>query len=203
MAEQKTNAMRILDQKNIRYEVITYDVGDFKDSILAAEKAGIPLDKEYKTLIAQGKSERYSVFVVPAASEMDMKKAARAVDEKSVSLIPVKDINRITGYVRGGCSPLGIKRQCRIVIDESAKHHNLVYISGGKLGCTISLSPLDLADAADAVFGDITLVYQNDDPQIVTSRHNHDIDNRSDPDNSNGPTVLADVWNTDVRIAHY
>lgn len=161
MAEQKTNAMRILDQRRMHYDVILYDAGDFTNGVDAAAKAGIPIELEYKTLIAQGKSERYSVFVVPAAKEMDMKKAARSVEEKSIDLIPVKDINRITGYVRGGCSPLGIKRQCRIVIDESARNLEKMYVSGGKIGCTICLAPKDLAEAANARFADIVLSSPN------------------------------------------
>ena len=157
MAEQRTNAMRILDQHRMHYDVITYDAGEFTNGIDAAAKAGIPLELEYKTLVAQGKSEKYSVFEVPAAKEMDMKKAARSVDEKSIDLIPVKNINRITGYVRGGCSPLGIKRQCRIVIDASAQDLEKMYVSGGKIGCTLCLSPIDLAEAANARFADIVL----------------------------------------------
>lgn len=162
MAEQKTNAMRILDQQKMKYGVIYYEVvGEFVSGVDVAEKTNVPLDRDFKTLIAQGKSEKYSVFVLPVAEEMDMKKAARAVGEKSIDLIPVKDINRITGYVRGGCSPLGIKRQCKVVIHESAKDLDTVYVSGGKLGCTIFLSPLDLAKAANAVFADIVLDHQN------------------------------------------
>ena len=158
MAEQKTNAMRILDQLKMGYGVIHYEVeGEFTNGVDAARKIGVPEEQNYKTLVAQGKSERYYVFVLPVAKEMDMKKAARSVGEKSVELIPVKDINRLTGYVRGGCSPLGIKRQCRTVIDESAKTLKTVYVSGGKLGCTIYLSPLDLAKAAKAEFADIVL----------------------------------------------
>ncbi|MBQ6547565.1 MAG: Cys-tRNA(Pro) deacylase [Candidatus Methanomethylophilaceae archaeon] len=158
MAEQKTNAMRILDQLKIPYGTIYYEVeGEFTSGNDVAKKTGVPEDQDFKTLIAQGKSERYSVFVLPVSHEMDMKKAAKAVGEKSVDLIPVKDINRITGYVRGGCSPLGIKRQCRIVIHESAKDYDTIYVSGGKLGCTIYLNPYDLAKAAKAEFADIVL----------------------------------------------
>ena len=156
MKEQKTNAMRILDQMKIPYGTIYYEVtGEFISGNDVAQKTGVPEDQDFKTLVAQGKSERYYVFVLPVSHEMDMKKAAASVGEKSVNLIPVKDINRLTGYVRGGCSPLGIKRQCRTVIHESAKDFETVYVSGGKLGCTIYLNPLDLARAADAVFADI------------------------------------------------
>ena len=158
MTEQKTNAMRILDQQKIPYGTIFYEVeGEFTNGNDVAKKTGVPEDQDFKTLVAQGKSERYCVFVLPVSHEMDMKKAARSVGEKSVELIPVKDINRITGYVRGGCSPLGIKRQCKIVIHESAKDFETIYISGGKLGCTISLNPYDLAKAAKAEFADIVL----------------------------------------------
>ena len=156
MKEQKTNAMRILDQMKIPYGTIYYEVnGEFISGNDVARKTGVPEDQDFKTLVAQGKSERYYVFVLPVSHEMDMKKAAASVGEKSVSLIPVKDINRLTGYVRGGCSPLGMKRQCRTVIHESAKDYDTVYVSGGKLGCTIYLNPFDLAKAADAVFADI------------------------------------------------
>ena len=156
--EQKTNAMRILDQKGIEYGTIYYDAsGEFISGNDVAKKTGVPEDQDFKTLVAQGKSERYYVFVLPVSHEMDMKKAAASVGEKSVNLIPVKDINRLTGYVRGGCSPLGIKRQCKVVIHESAKDFEKVYVSGGKLGCTIFLDPLDLAEAADAIFADIVL----------------------------------------------
>lgn len=157
MAEQKTNAMRILDQKNIHYDTIYYECDNFTNGMDVAIKTGIPPEQEFKTLIAQGKSEKYSVFVVPVTCELDMKKAARSVGEKSVDLIPTKDINKITGYVRGGCSPLGIKRQMRTVIDLSAKNHDRIFVSGGKIGCTISLAPEDLASAAGAQFADIVL----------------------------------------------
>lgn len=158
MAEQKTNAMRILDQLKMEYGVIHYEVnGEFTSGNDVAKKTGVPEDQDFKTLIAQGKSEKYSVFVLPVSHEMDMKKAAKAVGEKSVELIPVKDINRITGYVRGGCSPLGIKRVCKTVIHESALNYDKVYVSGGKIGCTIFLDPKDLAKAANAQFADIVL----------------------------------------------
>ena len=161
VAEQKTNAMRILDQLKMQYGVIHYEVeGEFTNGVDAAHKSGVPEEQNFKTLVAQGKSERYYVFVLPVAHEMDMKKAAKSVGEKAVELIPVKDINRLTGYVRGGCSPLGIKRQCRTVIDSTARDFDTVYVSGGKLGCTIYLSPLDLAKAAKAEFADILLSSQ-------------------------------------------
>lgn len=157
MSEQKTNAMRILDQHNIPYGTLYYECDEFKDGVDVAIKTNVPLEQDFKTLVAQGKSEKYCVFVLPVNHEMDMKKAAKAVDEKSVNLIPVKDINRITGYVRGGCSPLGIRRVCRTVVHESAKDFDTIYISGGRLGCTISLSPDDLVSVVNGSFADIVI----------------------------------------------
>ena len=157
MSEQKTNAMRILDQKKMKYDVLHYDPGNFVNSLEVSKKLDIDIDAMFKTLIAQGKSERYYAFVIPGNRELDMKKAARSVNEKSIDLIPVKDINRLTGYVRGGCSPLGIKRQCKVVIDASCRSHDIMYVSGGKLGCTLCLSPQDLVDACNASTEDITL----------------------------------------------
>ena len=154
---QKTNAMRILDQKGIPYGTVTYQCDGFISGVEVAKKTGVPMERMFKTLVAQGKSEKYHVFVIPVDKELDMKKAARAVSEKSVELIPVKDINRITGYVRGGCSPLGIKRQCRIVIHSSCNDIDEICVSAGILGCSITLKPGDLVRAADAAVTDIVL----------------------------------------------
>ena len=105
--EAKTNAMRMLDKKKIPYEALTYEVDEFIDGMHCAEITGAPVDASYKTLVMQGKSKQYYVFVIPIACEVDLKKAARSVGEKSVEMIHVKDITKITGYVRGGCSPTG------------------------------------------------------------------------------------------------
>ena len=154
---QKTNAMRILDQKKIAYDVIMYHCEQFISGVEVAKKTGVPVEEMFKTLVAQGKSERYHVFVIPVNRELDMKRAARAVEEKSVELIPVKDINRITGYVRGGCSPLGIKRHCSVTVHDSCLGLSKICISAGVLGCSISLAPKDLLSAADGKAVDITL----------------------------------------------
>ncbi len=157
MGDQKTNAMRILDQNHILYGVIIYDCDDFIDAVHASEVSGVPISSTYKTLVGQGKSEKYCIMVVPALSELDLKKAAKALAEKSIELIPVKDINKVTGYVRGGCSPLGIKRACKIVIDSSIFDHEKIHISGGRVGCTLSLDPKDLVHVTNAIVEDITL----------------------------------------------
>ena len=118
--EIKTNAMRILDRNKISYEIITYECDEFIDGLHTAEKTGAPVEQSFKTLVAQGKSGQFYVFVIPIAKEVDLKAAARAVGEKSVSMIHVKDITNVTGYVRGGCSPLGMKKQFPTVIHSDA-----------------------------------------------------------------------------------
>lgn len=154
--ETKTNAMRILDRNKIPYEVINYECDTFIDGLHTAEKTGAPVEQSFKTLVAQGKSREYYVFVIPIAREVHLKTAAKAVGEKSVEMIHVKDITKITGYVRGGCSPLGMKKQFRTVIDKSAESFEQIYVSGGRLGSTIKVSPLALAKVVKAVFTDIT-----------------------------------------------
>lgn len=154
--EVKTNAVRILDRNKINYELLTYECDEFIDGLHTAEKTGAPVEQSYKTLVMQGKSKQYYVFVIQIAEEVDLKAAARAVGEKSVEMIHVKDITAITGYVRGGCSPLGMKKQFPTVIDQSAQSFDEIYVSGGRIGTTVRLSPKDLANVVRATFADIT-----------------------------------------------
>ena len=153
--EAKTNAMRMLDKKKIAYEALTYEVETFIDGMHCAELTGAPVDASYKTLVMQGKSKQYYVFVIPIACEVDLKKAARSVGEKSVEMIHVKDITKITGYVRGGCSPLGMKKMFPTVIDESAKNFAEIYVSGGRIGLTLKMKPQDLVAVTNAQLVDI------------------------------------------------
>ena len=153
--EAKTNAMRMLDKKKIAYEALTYEVDTFIDGMHCAELTGAPVDASYKTLVMQGKSKQYYVFVIPIACEGDLKKAARSVGEKSVEMIHVKDITKITGYVRGGCSPLGMKKMFPTVIDESAKNFAEIYVSGGRIGLTLKMKPQDLVAVTNAQLVDI------------------------------------------------
>lgn len=155
--EAKTNAMRILERKKVAYEPIAYECGEFIDGIHCAEITGIPLDQSFKTLVMQGKSGQYYVFVVPTDQEVDLKKAAKIVGEKSIEMIHVKDITKITGYVRGGCSPVGMKKQFPTVIHESAETFDQIYVSGGRIGLTLKLNPHELASAVNAQFADIIL----------------------------------------------
>ena len=153
--EVKTNAMRILDKHKIPYELITYECDEFIDGLHTAQKTGAPVEQSFKTLVMQGKSNQYFVFVVPIAEEVHLKNAAKIVGEKSLEMIPVKDINKITGYIRGGCTPLGMKKQYPTVIHESAADFDRIYISGGRLGTTILVSPKALADVTGAKFANV------------------------------------------------
>ena len=155
--ELKTNAMRFLDKSKIEYTVQTYECDEFIDGIHTAEKLGQPLDETFKTLVAQGKSGSYYCFLIPVALELDMKKADKSVGEKSVELIHVKDITKITGYVRGGCTPIGMKKQFMTVIHESAAELPMFFISGGRIGTQIHLSPQELVKAIRGKFEDIIM----------------------------------------------
>lgn len=148
----KTNAMRLLDAAGISYHVHHYNVKDGKiDGLSVAEKTGLPPEKVFKTLVAQSSSQLY-VFVVPVTAELNLKRAAKAAGEKNIDLIPVKDIQKQTGYIRGGCSPLGMKKEYLTFIHSSAEHLNSMIISGGKIGLQIELAPEDLAGLVKASF---------------------------------------------------
>ena len=155
--ELKTNAMRFLDKNKINYEITVYDCPEFIDGATVARKLGQPEEETFKTLVAQGKSGNYYCFLIPVLLELDMKKAAKSVGEKSVELIAVKDITKITGYVRGGCTPIGMKKQFVTVVHNTAEKLSLFYISGGRIGTQIQLSPSELVDAIRGSFADIVL----------------------------------------------
>lgn len=153
--EVKTNAMRILDKNKIPYEIIQYECDEFIDGLHSAEKTGAPIEQSFKTLVMQGKSRQYYVFVLPIAEEVDLKAAARTVGEKSVEMIHVKDITAITGYVRGGCTPLGMKKQFPTILHESARNFDRIYVSGGRIGTTIIVNPDDLLSVVRGQYADI------------------------------------------------
>ncbi len=154
--EIKTNAMRILDGLKLPYSHYTYECETFVDGIQVADLLGLPHEKVYKTLVTRGNDGNYYVFVLPIEAELDLKKAARAVGAKSVAMIPVKDINQVTGYIRGGCTALGMKKQYRTVIDESARRQPSIIVSGGRIGSQIELEPEHLRQASGAEFADVT-----------------------------------------------
>lgn len=155
--EIKTNAMRILDKLKINYQHQSYVCTEFVDGRQTADLLNLPYKQVYKTLVTAGKSKNYFVFVIPIDKELDMKKAAKSVGEKSIAMIHLKDLTLITGYVRGGCTAIGMKKQFKTVIDETAKNFDTIYISGGKVGLQLELSPDDFCRAALAVYDDVMM----------------------------------------------
>ena len=143
----KTNAMRILDSKKVSYEMLSYESEDGKiDGISVAHKIGVDEKNVFKTLVAQGTSKELYVFVIPVAEELDLKNAAKIAGEKKVEMIAVKDIMKYTGYIRGGCSPLGMKKQFRTFMYEDSLNQDTIYFSAGKIGMQIEMDPKDLVD---------------------------------------------------------
>lgn len=142
MKEIKTNVMRILEKEQIPYTAHTYPHGkDAVDGVTVAELTGQDPAQVFKTLVTKGASGGYFVFVVPVAKELDLKKCARSVGEKSVEMIPVKDITKVTGYVRGGCSPVGMKKAYPTVFHLTAAAIPRIIVSAGKIGYQIDLAP--------------------------------------------------------------
>ncbi len=154
--EAKTNAMRILERQKVHYEVLTYECDEFIDGIHTADLTGAPYEQSYKTLVMEGKSREHYVFVIPIEREVDRKAAAKAVGEKSVDMIHVKDIQKITGYVRGGCSPLGMKKQFVTVFDKSVKDFEEIYVSGGRIGVTLKIPVEDLLRVTGGITAAVT-----------------------------------------------
>ena len=157
MSEAKTNAMRMLDREKIPYNVHTYDNSDGKiDGPSVAAKIGQDPKRVWKTLVTKGSSGGYFVFVLPVELDLDLKRAAKAVGEKSVSMIRVDEINKVTGYIRGGCSPVGMKKLYPTVFDRRVEGLPTVVVSGGRIGTQIELEPDALLKAVKAVTADIT-----------------------------------------------
>ena len=152
--ENKTNAMRQLEKLGIPYSYRTYECDEFTDGQHTADMLGLPHERVFKTLVTHG-NNGYFVFVIPIDEELDLKKAARSVGEKSVAMIPVKEINSVTGYIRGGCTAVGMKKNYPARIDNSARRFDKIYVSGGRIGMQIELSPEDLKRASGAEFADL------------------------------------------------
>ncbi|MDD7556119.1 Cys-tRNA(Pro) deacylase [Ruminococcus sp.] len=153
--EAKTNAMRILDRMKLPYTLNSYECKEFIDGVHIANMLGQDPAQSFKTLVCSGKGGGYYVFVLPVARELDLKKAARAVGAKAVELLPVKEINAVTGYIRGGCTAIGMKKQYPTVIDQSAADFDTIIISGGRIGSQIFLAPDDFIRATGGSYGDI------------------------------------------------
>ncbi len=153
--ELKTNAMRILDSNNIAYTYKTYECDEFTDGIHVADQLGLDHDLVYKTLITTGKTGAHYVFVIPIENEIDFKKAAKVVGEKALEMLPLKDLTKVTGYVRGGCTAIGMKKAFPTVIQEDAELYDKIHVSGGKIGMQLELAPDDLKKVANAVYADV------------------------------------------------
>ncbi len=153
----KTNAMRVLDQQKLPYQCNEYETKDGKiDGVSVAEKVGKLPDEVFKTLVTRSPGRDYYIFVVPVNRELNLKKCAKACGEKSVEMIPVKEITKVTGYVRGGCSPLAMKKQYPTFLHQSAENLPAITVSGGKIGVQITLRPTDLLQACGGAFADLT-----------------------------------------------
>ena len=157
MAEEKTNVMRILDQKKIPYTPHTYPCsGGAVDGATVAGLIGVAPERVFKTLVTRGASRQNYVFVVPVMQSLNLKAAARAVGEKSIEMIHQAELLPLTGYVHGGCSPVGMKKQLRTVIDDRAQGLEAMVVSAGKIGFQVELSPADLAGLARARFAPVS-----------------------------------------------
>lgn len=154
--EAKTNALRMLDKAKISYIPHTYECGEFIDGTHIAEMLGQAAEVTFKTIVTVGKSGKYYVFALPVDKELDLKKCAKCAEEKSVEPVHVKDINAVSGYIRGGVSPIGMKKQFPTFVHETAALHEKIFVSGGRLGLQLELSPTDLLKACSGKFADIT-----------------------------------------------
>ena len=155
---EKTNVMRILEQKKVPYTAHTYPHGDDPiDGVTVAGIIGRAPEQVFKTLVARGASKTILVFAIPVAAELDLKKAAKAAGEKSVAMIHVSEITPITGYVRGGCSPVGMKKQYFTVFDESCLTQNTMIVSAGKIGYQIEIEPQHLIELTRSITADLTV----------------------------------------------
>ena len=155
--EEKTNVMRILEQRGIPYTPHTYDhENGAVDGATVARQLGQDPEAVFKTLVARGASNAVYVFDIPVEDSLDLKKAAKHFGVKKMEMLPMKKLLPLTGYVHGGCSPVGMKKQFPTVIDETASLFDEIYVSGGRIGLQLCICPGDLAQAAEADFADLT-----------------------------------------------
>ncbi len=155
-AEVKTNAMRILETLGIPYQAQTYACAEFEDGQQVADALGLPHAKVYKTLVCRGAENAYYVFVIPIDGELDLKKAAKSVSEKRLEMLHVRDLRNVTGYVRGGCTAVGMKKAYPVRIHQEAAALEDFYVSAGKIGCQLHVSPQDWLRASRGEWADLT-----------------------------------------------
>ncbi|MFT3945962.1 MAG: Cys-tRNA(Pro) deacylase [Agriterribacter sp.] len=153
----KTNAARILDKLNISYELRAYevDMDEHQSAVDVARAIGVAPEKIYKTLILQGQQDSYIVAVIPGNANLDLKKIAKVSGNKNCEMLPVKELQPVTGYIRGGCSPIGMKKQFPTFVEELSALEDTIVISAGKRGLQIVISPVDLAKAVEVRFADL------------------------------------------------
>ena len=154
---EKTNAIRILGQKKAVFQVHSYEPDGALSGVEVAEKLGQEPEKVYKTLVTVGKSGEHYVFVIPSAAELDLKKAAEAAGEKNIAMLKSKDLLSLTGYVHGGCSPVGMKKQFATFLDESAQARSSIIVSGGRIGTHVELALSELEKAVPFQIADLTV----------------------------------------------
>ena len=152
----KTNAIRLLEAAGIRYIVFEYETADGEISgVAVAAKTGQDPERVFKTLVTEGKNTGLNVFIIPSNTELDLKKAAQACGDKYVELIKSRELEARTGYIHGGCSPIGMKKQLPTFIDETAELYDTIFVSGGRVGLQVEIAPADLADITNSVFRDL------------------------------------------------
>lgn len=156
-SETKTNALREIEAAGVPFTYRTFECPNGVGGMEVATYLGEDPDRVFKTLVTQGKSGEHYVFMVPVSCELDLKKAAKAVDEKAVSMIKSKELLPLTGYIHGGCSPVGMKKQFVTTIDETAQLYDTIMFSGGRIGCQVEMAPDDLATLVPLTFADITV----------------------------------------------
>lgn len=152
----KTNVARLLEEAGVPHRILEYDVSDgLLDARSCARKLGVPEERMFKTLVAVAPGPLYRVFVVPAPATLDLKKAAKAASVKSIEMIPQKQLMPLTGYVHGGCSPVGMKKPFPTFIDDTAILHEVVCVSAGRIGASVAIAPEALAEFLHASFADL------------------------------------------------
>ena len=157
MMEEKTNVMRVLDQKKIKYTSHHLDITEALSGVEMAQRLGQDPDRVFKTLVTVGKTKTNYVFVIPVAEELDLKKAAKAVGEKSIEMIKSKELLPLTGYVHGGCSPIGMKKSFKTTIHETARDFDTIMFSAGKIGYQVEMNVKDLEKLIRIAYGDLVV----------------------------------------------
>lgn len=154
--ESKTNAMRLLEGLKIAYQQHEYECAEFRDGLQVADLLGLPRERVFKTLVTEDANRNHYVFVVPVTEELDLKKCAKSVGVKSLTMLPLQDLTRVTGYIRGGCTAIGMKKEFVTRISDKARGLSRIVVSGGRPGVQIELAPDDLVRASKAEYGDLT-----------------------------------------------